>query len=144
MTEMNFDVGTRRQARATTLEKLVAKSLVGAVLVVLPTVLNLAFLVKLQGRELGWLCLSICTLDGKCAYSVTHDFMEFSGAVADFELNSDLGSLRSTLAHGRPGGDGRQASLSGATTQQCEEWRARCWHSVMTAWELSSSNVMIL
>lgn len=45
-------------------EKLLWKSLVGAALVLAPTVANLAVLYHMKGREQGWLCLTVCTLDG--------------------------------------------------------------------------------
>lgn len=47
------------------IEALLWKSLIGSVLVMLPTVGNLAALLPLRGRELGGLCLTICTFDGK-------------------------------------------------------------------------------
>lgn len=46
------------------IERLLWKSFIGSVLVMLPTVGNLAALLPLRGRELGWLCLTICTFDG--------------------------------------------------------------------------------
>jgi hypothetical protein len=46
------------------IDALLRKSWVGSVLVMLPTVGNLAALYSLKGRELGWLCLTICTFDG--------------------------------------------------------------------------------
>jgi hypothetical protein len=46
------------------IEALLWRSLIGSVLVMLPTVGNLAVLYSLEGRELGWLCLTICTVDG--------------------------------------------------------------------------------
>ncbi len=50
-------------------ERLIWKSLIGACLVLLPTVVNLCLLYHLQGREQGWLCFTICMLDGKIARS---------------------------------------------------------------------------
>ncbi|KAF2181640.1 hypothetical protein K469DRAFT_254506 [Zopfia rhizophila CBS 207.26] len=47
------------------IKALLRKSIIGSVLVMLPTVGNLAALYSLKGRELGWLCLTICTFDGK-------------------------------------------------------------------------------
>lgn len=46
------------------IEALLRRSLIGSVLVMLPTVSNLAVMYTLKGRELGWLCLTICTVDG--------------------------------------------------------------------------------
>lgn len=48
------------------IETLLWKSFIGSLLIMLPTVGNLAALLPLRGQELGWLCLTICTLDGKC------------------------------------------------------------------------------
>jgi len=50
--------------RLQAVEKLVWKSLIGAFVVLLPTIANLAILFVMGGRELGWLCLTVCTLDG--------------------------------------------------------------------------------
>lgn len=51
------------------IEKLLWKSFIGSVLVMLPTVGNLAALSVLRGRELGWLCLTLCTFDGMYLFS---------------------------------------------------------------------------
>lgn len=49
------------------IEQLAWKSLIGALLVLVPTIGNLSLLLHMQGRELGWLCFTICTLDSKCS-----------------------------------------------------------------------------
>lgn len=41
------------------------KSLIGSTLIMLPTVGNMAQFYIMKGRELGWICLTICTLDGE-------------------------------------------------------------------------------
>ena len=46
-----------------TMRWLAWKSVIGAVLVLLPTVGNLGFLYYVRGTELGWLCITLCTLD---------------------------------------------------------------------------------
>lgn len=46
------------------LKALVCKSLVGAVVMLLTTVINLGLLVRWDGHEEGWLCFTLCTLDG--------------------------------------------------------------------------------
>jgi hypothetical protein len=51
------------------IEALLWKSFVGSLLVMLPTVANLAALYSLHGRELGWLCLTICTFDGETSFT---------------------------------------------------------------------------
>ncbi|KAH6622210.1 hypothetical protein C7974DRAFT_217982 [Boeremia exigua] len=45
------------------LEKLIWKTFIGSVLVAIPTVSNVAVLTAVGGRELGWVCLTICTFD---------------------------------------------------------------------------------
>jgi hypothetical protein len=40
------------------------KSLIGSVLVSLPTITNISLLFGMKGREQGWLCFVCCTLDG--------------------------------------------------------------------------------
>ena len=52
------------------LEKLLWKTFIGSVLVMIPTVGNFAALSALNGRQLGWVCLTICTFDG--AIACTH------------------------------------------------------------------------
>jgi len=47
------------------IERLLWRSFIGSVLVMLPTVGNISALLPLRGQEPGWLCLTICTVDGK-------------------------------------------------------------------------------
>lgn len=49
------------------IKTLLWKCLVGSVLVMLPTVGNMAQFYAMKSRELGWVCLTICTLDGMCS-----------------------------------------------------------------------------
>lgn len=49
------------------LKALVYKSLVGGVVMLLTTVINLGLLARWNGHEEGWLCFTLCTLDGKFA-----------------------------------------------------------------------------
>jgi len=53
------------QKKWTWVDKLVFKSMLAAVLVLLPTLANLGLLTHLKGREQGWECLTFCTLDGR-------------------------------------------------------------------------------
>lgn len=53
----------------TSIKALLWKTFIGSLLVMLPTVANLAALYSLHGRELGWLCLTICTFDGKFGFT---------------------------------------------------------------------------
>jgi hypothetical protein len=52
------------------IEKLLLKTFLGSILVMLPTVGNMAALAVLVGRESGWICLTICNLDGSYTYRV--------------------------------------------------------------------------
>ncbi|KAF3042141.1 hypothetical protein E8E12_006643 [Didymella heteroderae] len=54
------------------IEKLLAKTFLGSVLVMLPTVGNMSALSALSGRELGWLCLTTCTFDVVWTVSIFH------------------------------------------------------------------------
>lgn len=47
------------------LRRLVVKTVVGGVLVMIPTVANLTGVLITRGREQGWMCLTLCSLDGK-------------------------------------------------------------------------------
>jgi hypothetical protein len=90
---MSSDVYPMNQNFLKSIEALLWKSLIGSVLVMLPTVGNIAALYSLQGRELGWLCLTVCTFDGTGAPA-----SRFS-LVTD-KRNSHLGSMRYSLADG--------------------------------------------
>jgi hypothetical protein len=46
------------------LKMLVYRSLTGAVAITVPTVINLGLLFRWKGHEQGWLCFTLCTLDG--------------------------------------------------------------------------------
>ena len=48
------------------IKTLLWKCLIGSTMVMLPTVGNMAQFYIMKGRELGWICLTICTLDGTC------------------------------------------------------------------------------
>ena len=45
---------------------LLVKSTIGAIAIIIPTIINLALLFRTHGHELSWLCLTICTIDGSC------------------------------------------------------------------------------
>lgn len=47
------------------IKTLLWKCLIGSTLVMLPTVGNMAQFYIMKSRELGWVCLTICTLDGE-------------------------------------------------------------------------------
>lgn len=56
---------TDSQPSVNHLKVLVYKSLTGAVAITIPTVVNLGLLFRWKGQEQGWLCFTLCTLDGK-------------------------------------------------------------------------------
>ncbi|KAF2183583.1 hypothetical protein K469DRAFT_668256 [Zopfia rhizophila CBS 207.26] len=47
------------------LRRLVVKTVIGGVLVMIPTVAKLTGVLITRGREQGWMCLTLCSLDGK-------------------------------------------------------------------------------
>jgi uncharacterized membrane protein (DUF485 family) len=51
------------------LKLLVYKSLGGAIAMLIPTVVNLGLLYRWKGEEQGWLCFTLCTVDGKDSIS---------------------------------------------------------------------------
>lgn len=59
-----IEVHRCNQKMAKKIEKLLWRTFIGSVLVMLSTVGNLASLSILKGRELGWICLTACTFDG--------------------------------------------------------------------------------
>lgn len=65
------------------LKILVYKSLAGAVAITLPTVTNLGLLFRWKGQEQGWLCFTLCTLDGKQTIFTT--LRTFLTSVSDLE-----------------------------------------------------------
>ena len=44
-------------------ELFVMKSMIGAVVIIIAAVANLVLLIKFHGKEQGWLCFTLCTLD---------------------------------------------------------------------------------
>ncbi|UPX12456.1 uncharacterized protein EKO05_0003002 [Ascochyta rabiei] len=55
------------QAATKKMERMLLRTFVGSVLVMIPTIGNVAALTALQGRELGWVCLIACSSDGSSA-----------------------------------------------------------------------------
>ncbi|KAF1933671.1 uncharacterized protein M421DRAFT_395796 [Didymella exigua CBS 183.55] len=54
------------------MERLLLRTFLGSILVILPTVGNFVALSVLEGRELGWVCLTACTIDVVWTVSVFH------------------------------------------------------------------------
>jgi hypothetical protein len=63
-TGTSIDLNRSNQHMVQKLEHLLLKTFLGSVLVMIPTIVNLAALTILEGRELGWICLIACTVDG--------------------------------------------------------------------------------
>ncbi|KAF1961728.1 hypothetical protein CC80DRAFT_574320 [Byssothecium circinans] len=55
--------GAQKHEMNKNIKILLWKCLIGSALVMLPTVGNMAQFYIMKGRELGWICLTICTLD---------------------------------------------------------------------------------
>lgn len=83
------------------LKLMIAKSVLGAMAVVIPTIANLTILFKLKGHEQAWLCFTICTIDGTF---VTPFQPKYAGSLshADF-VHSHLGSNNHALVNEQPG-----------------------------------------
>ena len=61
------------QSQGELLELFIWKGLYGAFVVILPTVANLVTLFRVHGREQGWLCFTICTIDGESGSRVNRE-----------------------------------------------------------------------
>jgi hypothetical protein len=59
------DGGSLKSAMNKNIRTLLWKCLIGSTLVMLPTVGNMAQFYVMNSRELGWVCLTICTLDSE-------------------------------------------------------------------------------
>jgi hypothetical protein len=57
-----IDQGNQHTAK--TIEKLLLRTFVGSILVMIPTVGNMAAQTAYEGRELGWVCMTVCVFDG--------------------------------------------------------------------------------
>lgn len=111
---LSSDVYPMNQNFLRSIEALLWKTLIGSVLVMLPTVGNIAGLYTLQGRELGWLCLTVCTCDSTVAA------IPFFLLVTD-NSHSYLGSVHYPLAYS--GIAGRRRKNSGHVGTRVRERR---------------------
>ena len=62
-----IQVNQSNQQMVKKIEKLLLRTFIGSILVMIPTVGNMAGLTAMKGRELGWVCLTTCTFDGSPA-----------------------------------------------------------------------------
>ncbi|KAF2713707.1 hypothetical protein K504DRAFT_424565 [Pleomassaria siparia CBS 279.74] len=74
------------------IKTLLWKSLIGSCAIMLPTVANMAQFYIMKGRELGWICLTICTLDISWGVLVINWL-----TVGSAEVEANLTSLMSQL-----------------------------------------------
>lgn len=63
--ESALEGASLKSAMNKNIKTLLWKCLIGSTLVMLPTVANMTQFYIMNSRELGWVCLTICTLDGK-------------------------------------------------------------------------------
>lgn len=63
--ETSLEGASLKSAMNKNIKTLLWKCLLGSTLVMLPTVANMTQFYIMNSRELGWVCLTICTLDGK-------------------------------------------------------------------------------
>lgn len=61
----NMESGEFKSAMHNHIKTLLWRSLTGSALVMFPTVANMVQFYVMNGRELGWICLTLCTLDSK-------------------------------------------------------------------------------
>lgn len=71
------------------LRKLVIKTVIGGLLIMIPTLANLTVLFFMQGHEQGWLCFTICSLDVTWAVIIVHwltvDPADLDGSVSSLD-----------------------------------------------------------
>jgi hypothetical protein len=66
---MSLEGASLKSAMNKNIKTLLWKCLIGSTLVMLPTVANMTQFYIMNSRELGWVCLTICTLDGNLVQS---------------------------------------------------------------------------
>ena len=100
--DSNTDSDSRLTAMNRSIKTLLWKSLIGSTCIMFPTVANMAQFYIMKGRELGWICLTICTLDGM--HPVPFHSSQSLIPTLDIGTNSsdsELGCRRNKLAHHR-------------------------------------------
>ncbi|KAL0263759.1 hypothetical protein SLS55_002741 [Diplodia seriata] len=91
-----IDVGNTRLLKV--LRKLVFKTVIGGVLVMVPTTANLVLLFRWEAHEPGWMCATICSLDVTWSVVVVH-WLTVDPADLDGEIDFPPGgkTLTTTL-----------------------------------------------
>ncbi|KAF2811487.1 uncharacterized protein BDZ99DRAFT_384865 [Mytilinidion resinicola] len=88
------------------IKMLLWKSVIGSILVSLPTITNVSLLFSMKGRELGWLCFVCCTLDVTWAVCVLHwltvDPAEVDGTTVALLVKPDSTSSASSAGGAKP------------------------------------------
>lgn len=101
-TSTSVDLRPANQAAAKKIEKLLWRTFIGSCLVLTPTAGNLASLTSLKGRELGWVCLTVCTFDSMFvrAHTTLHVMLtiQLRGLSVSF-TGSRLGALSSRIEY---------------------------------------------
>lgn len=70
--QIRVDVGNQRLRGV--LRRLVFKTVIGGFLIMIPTAANLTLLFEMKGHEPGWLCFTVCFLDGM--YEILCNFID--------------------------------------------------------------------
>ncbi|CBY00992.1 hypothetical protein LEMA_P021220.1 [Plenodomus lingam JN3] len=81
------------------MEHLLVKTLVGSIFIMVPTTANLTALCIFEGRELGWVCLTICVLDVTWQTCVFHWLTE---GISEARQKASAGSVRKPKPHSVP------------------------------------------
>lgn len=76
------------------MEHLLVKTLVGSIFIMVPTTANLTALCIFEGRELGWVCLTICVLDVTWQTCVFHWLTE---GISEARQKASAGSRNSEV-----------------------------------------------
>jgi hypothetical protein len=93
------DGGSLKSAMNKNIRTLLWKCLIGSTLVMLPTVGNMAQFYVMNSRELGWVCLTICTLDSE--FPLPHPVQVRHGYCRDFAISNQHLTQHSFLGHPR-------------------------------------------
>ncbi|KZF22673.1 hypothetical protein L228DRAFT_133148 [Xylona heveae TC161] len=105
----------QRMEQVAAIEKVVFKSFIGAVAIVVPTIANLALLYWVHGREQPWLCFTMCTIDVTWSALVlqwlTANPAELDGTVSG-GATSTLSSSQSANMNSRMGINGMAGAVS--------------------------------
>lgn len=117
--EANTQQGRKETAVQRNIRILLWKSLVGSMLIMLPTIANMVQFYITGGRELALICLALCVADVSWDAVVIH-WLTFGSADAERELTV---SAQESLRAPTPGSFRRKESQE-AIIPHVQEWRA--------------------